>query len=198
MNQEPCQRCQYSAEEKLVHRTELLFHATKHFKVKKWVRSKKRREDMTYQALLQYAKEHEMTVKDFNCHKSNGGITQLTTVDVIKTFKHAVRKVSNPAAHIERVVRVPETAKHAVSATLLINLKTVQHLAKNAINVVLRIISVHAVDLHGAKDKAQTSTEVEHQHMVGALRDITDPAEAGTPDPDHVQGVVHKLETPIA
>ena len=75
------------ADEKLVHRTELLFHATKHFKVKKWVRSKKRREDVTYQALIQYAKEHEMTVKDFNHHKSNGGIAQPTTVDVIKTFK---------------------------------------------------------------------------------------------------------------
>ena len=90
-------------------------------------------------------------------------------------------------AHIEGAVRVPETAKHAVSATLLINLKTVQHLAKNAINVVLRMISVHAVDLQGAMDKAQTGAEVEHQHMVGALRDITDLAEAGTPDPDHIQ-----------
>ena len=36
------ERCQYSNEEKLVCRMELLFHATKHFEVKKWVRSKKR------------------------------------------------------------------------------------------------------------------------------------------------------------
>ena len=36
--------CQYKTEaEKIVHRTELLFHATKHFEVKKWVRSKKER-----------------------------------------------------------------------------------------------------------------------------------------------------------
>ena len=35
-------------------------------------------------------------------------------------------------------------------------------------------------------DKTQTDAEVEHQHMVGALRDVTDPAEAGTPDQDHV------------
>ena len=35
-------KCQYTEAEKLVHRTELLFHATKHFKVKKWVQSKKR------------------------------------------------------------------------------------------------------------------------------------------------------------
>ena len=35
-------RCQYSTEdEKLVCRTELLFHVTKHFEVKKWVRMKR-------------------------------------------------------------------------------------------------------------------------------------------------------------
>ena len=70
-------KCQYTEAEKLVCRTELLFHVTRHIEVKKWVQSKKRREDVTYTALLQYAKEHEMTVKDFNHHKSNGGITQL-------------------------------------------------------------------------------------------------------------------------
>ena len=31
------EKCQYMEAEKLVHRTKLLFHATKHFKVKKWV-----------------------------------------------------------------------------------------------------------------------------------------------------------------
>ena len=35
------EKYQYTEAEKLVHRTELLFHATKHFEVKKWVRSKK-------------------------------------------------------------------------------------------------------------------------------------------------------------
>ena len=64
-------RCQYSSEaEKLVCRIELPFHVTKHFEVKKWIRLKKRREDVTYEALFQHAKEHEMTVKDFNRHNS--------------------------------------------------------------------------------------------------------------------------------
>ena len=36
------EKCQYTEAEKLVRRTELLFHATKHYEVKKWVRSKKR------------------------------------------------------------------------------------------------------------------------------------------------------------
>ena len=85
--------CQYSTEaEKLVCRTELLFHATKHFEVKKWVRLKKRREDVTYKALFQHTKEHEMTVKDFNRHKSNGGTTIALTVDEIRTFKYRERQ----------------------------------------------------------------------------------------------------------
>ena len=64
------ERCQYDTEnEKTVCQTELLFHATKHFEVKKWVRSKKNQEEVTYKALLQYAKEHKMMVKDFNWHK---------------------------------------------------------------------------------------------------------------------------------
>ena len=81
------ERCQYKTKaEKMVHRTELLFHATKHFEVKKWVRLKKKREDIMYQTLLQHAKEHEMTVKDFNQHKFNGGVATAATIDKIKTF----------------------------------------------------------------------------------------------------------------
>ena len=71
-------------------------------------------------------------------------------------------------------------------------------MAESAINVVLRIILAHVVDLHGVTNKAQTDAEVEHQHAVGVLRDITNLAEAGAPDPDHIQGAVHKLETSIA
>ena len=33
-----------------------------------------------------------MTVKDFKCHKSNGGVAQLTTIDAIKTFKQNGKK----------------------------------------------------------------------------------------------------------
>ena len=81
------EKCEYTEAEKLVRRTKLLFHVTKHFEVKKWVQLKKRREEVMYPALLQYTKKHEMTVKDFNRHKSNGRIAQLTTVNMIETFK---------------------------------------------------------------------------------------------------------------
>ena len=109
-----------------------------------------------------------------------------------------VRKVPRPVVHTERAVRVPETAKYAASATLCINLKTVQLLAKSATNAVLRTISARVADHHGAMDKTLTDTKVEHQHVVGALRDTTDPAEAGTPGQGQDQGVIHRLETPTA
>ena len=81
------ERYQYSTKnEKTVHQTEL-FHATKHFEVKKWVRSKKKWEEVTYTALLQYAKELEMMVKDFNWHKFNGGVATAATIDEITTIK---------------------------------------------------------------------------------------------------------------
>ena len=83
----PVEKCSYkNAEEK---KTLLLFHATKHFEVKKWVRSQTaKNEPVTFNKLLQYAKEHKATVRDFNYHKSNGGVATATTIDEIRTFKH--------------------------------------------------------------------------------------------------------------
>ena len=89
-------RYQNSSEaEESVCRTELLFHATKHSEVKKWARLKKKRKDVTYKALLQHAKEHEMTVKDFNRHKSSGGTVIATTVNEIRTFKYKKGNTGN-------------------------------------------------------------------------------------------------------
>ena len=61
----------------------------KHFKVKKWVRSQTaQKETVTFNKLLQHAKQHEATIKDFYQHKSNGGVAMATTIDEIRTFKH--------------------------------------------------------------------------------------------------------------
>ena len=55
-----------STEEKTRHRLELLFHVMKHFEVKKWVRSQTAlKETVTFDKLLQHAKQHEATIKDF-------------------------------------------------------------------------------------------------------------------------------------
>ena len=60
-------RCSYtSADEKMKCQMELLFHVTKHFEVKKWIRTQTAlNETVTFNKLLQHAKQHEATVKDF-------------------------------------------------------------------------------------------------------------------------------------
>ena len=44
---------------------ELLFHATKHFEVKKWVRSQTALNETVTFDKLQHAKQHKATIKDF-------------------------------------------------------------------------------------------------------------------------------------
>ena len=59
----------------------------KHFKVKKWVRSQTAlKETVTFDKLLQHAKQHEATIKDFHRHKSNRGVATSTTINEIRTF----------------------------------------------------------------------------------------------------------------
>ena len=61
------ERCSYtSAEEKTQCQMELLFHAMKHFEVKKWVRLQTAlNKTVTFNKLLQHAKQHKATIKDF-------------------------------------------------------------------------------------------------------------------------------------
>ena len=142
------EKCQYTEAEKLVSRTELLFHATRHFKVKKWVQSKKRQEDVTYTTLLQYAKEYEMTVKDFNSHKSNRGIAS-QRLSMRSKVSNMVRRAVEMAAQMEQAVRTEVALiniapiKHVVNVTQHTHTRNAQHLAKSAINVVTKLISVH-------------------------------------------------------
>ena len=44
-------------------------------------------------------RNNEMTVKDFNYHKSNGGIAQPMTTDTIKTFKHSKKGSRNSSSY---------------------------------------------------------------------------------------------------
>ena len=83
------ERCGYtSPEEKMQCQLELLFHTTKDFEVKKWVRSQTApNKTVTFDKLLQHAKQHKATVKDFQQYKSNGGVAMSTTINKIRTFK---------------------------------------------------------------------------------------------------------------
>ena len=156
------EKCQYTEAEKLVCRTELLFHATKHFEVKKWVRSKKRWEDMTYQALLQYAKEHEMTVKDFNHHKSNGGIAQPMTINAIESFKCGKKGSRNGSSNGASSLHRGSTDKPCSKCnTTHMHTRNAQHLAKSAISVVTKIILVHVAGQMWAK--AKDAGVIEHK-----------------------------------
>ena len=60
------ERCGYTSEnEKKQCQLEVLFHTTKHFEVKKWVRSQTAlNETVTFDKLLQHAKQHEAAIKD--------------------------------------------------------------------------------------------------------------------------------------
>ena len=71
---------------------------------KKWVRLKKKREYVTYELLFQHAKEHEMMVKDFNRHKSNGGTVIATTVDEIKPLSTRKVMVTEQKAQVRHAI----------------------------------------------------------------------------------------------
>ena len=90
-------------------------------------------------------------MKDFNCHKSNGGTAQLMTIDAIESFKcgkkgsrnHRSNEVSS--SHRGSTDKC-STNKRCSKCSTIHAYRIAQLLAKNAINVVTKIISVHVVD----------------------------------------------------
>ena len=102
--------------------------------VKKWVRSQTAlKETVTFDKLLQHAKQHEVT-KDFHRHKSNGGVATSTTINKIRTF---TRKGQGSRARA-RTRRV----RYVVSVEHLTHQESALHGAKSVINVEIRIILV--------------------------------------------------------
>ena len=61
--------------------------------------------------------------------------------------------------------------------------RNAQCLAKSAVSVVTKIISVHVAGQMWAK--AKDARVIEHNLMAGVQRGITDPVEADAPDPGH-------------
>ena len=59
-------------------------------------------------------------------------------------------------------------------------------MAKSAIGVVTRIISVHVAGRMWAK--AKNAGVIEHNLAAGVQRDVTNPVEADTPDPGQGHG----------
>ena len=98
-----------------------------------------------YAALLQYTKEHEMMVKDFNCHKSGRGIAQLTTINAIESFKYGKKGSRNGSSYRGSSLHRHRGSTHKMCSKCSMThaYKECQHLAKSAINVVTKIILVH-------------------------------------------------------
>ena len=170
---------------------------TKHFEVKKWVRLKKRWEDVTYSALLQYAKEYEMTVKDFNHHKSNGGIAQPMTIDVIKTFKCGKKGNRNSSSN-RMSSSSNKDSKTCSKCNMRHSCKGCPEFGKKCHKYGFKIILVLAAGQLRMWVLAKDAREVEHQLVAGLQRDVTDPVEADAPDQGHNQEVDHQHETPTA
>ena len=183
------EKCQYTEAEKLVHRTELLFHATKHFEVKKWVRSQKWREDVTYTALLQYAKQHEMMVKDFNRHKSNGGMAQLMMIDAIESFKCG-KKVSRngcsneaSSSHLEVALTNIAPIKRVVNAVPIHAYRDCPAFGKKCHKCGNKNHFSSCCRSSVSQDKGRRRDR--NKLTAGVQRDVTDPAEANARGPDH-------------
>ena len=61
-------RCQFSQEEQESHKIDLLYHATAHFEVRKFVHNAKQ-EELKYDCMIKVAKAHERTCQEYQIHK---------------------------------------------------------------------------------------------------------------------------------
>ena len=94
-----------------------------------------------------------------------------------------VRRAVETAAQAKRAVHTEVAPiKSVVNAVQYMRTGIAQLLAKNAINVVTKIISVHVVDRMRARTKDAGKID---QLAAGVQRDVTDPVEADARGPDH-------------
>ena len=65
---ELARRCQFNQTEQESHKIDLLYHATAHFEVRKFVYNAKP-EELTYDKLMELAKAHERACQEYQIHK---------------------------------------------------------------------------------------------------------------------------------
>ena len=61
-------RCQFPPEDHESHKIDLLYHATAHFEVRKFVHNAKK-EELKYDCMIEVAKAHERTCQEYQIHK---------------------------------------------------------------------------------------------------------------------------------
>jgi len=91
-------KCKFPPEEVESRKIDLLYHATAHFELRKYVQTAKPRE-LTYEKMIETAKTHERTCQDFKSYKASHGQqpnsynNPLINVNAVKRF--APRRNSN-------------------------------------------------------------------------------------------------------
>ena len=147
----------------------------KHFEVKKWVRSQTAlKETVTFNKLLQHAKQHEVTIKDFHRHKSNGGVTTSTTINEIRTF---TRKGQGSRARARTRSKGKVCGKCGTSHPP----KECPAWGKNVINVEIRTTSVPNVDPNSQEEG--TDDPIAHPEDVRAKTNASSPGQEVTRQP---------------
>ena len=89
-------KCNFPQDQIESRKLELLYHASRHFEVKKYCKEKDRK-DITYNIILEQAKLHERVIDEYRAHKENAG-------DPVYTERSAT-KVKEEQAEINAVRR---------------------------------------------------------------------------------------------
>ena len=80
-------RCQFPQEEQESHKIDLLYHATAHFKVRKFVHNAKQ-EELKYDHMIEVAKAHERTCQEYQIHKQAHSMANVDTLTTMRNAKH--------------------------------------------------------------------------------------------------------------
>ena len=117
-------RCQFPPEDQESRQIDLLYHATAHFEVRKFVHNAKQ-EELKYDHMIEVAKAHERTCQEYQIHKqahsmanpSNSYANPLIQTNALsKSFQKGppTKPVASADAHTAMVIAQP-TEPHAVS-----------------------------------------------------------------------------------
>ena len=117
-------RCQFPPEDQESRKIDLLYHATAHFEVRKFVHNAKQ-DELKYDRMIEVAKAHERTCQEYQIHKqahstanpSNSYANPLIQTNALsKSFQKGPpgKPVASVDAHTATVIAQP-TEPHAVS-----------------------------------------------------------------------------------
>ena len=75
-------RCQFTQAEQEPRKIDLLYHATAHFEVRKFIHNAKP-EELTYDKMIELAKAHERVCQEYQIHKQAHSMTPPLTISIL-------------------------------------------------------------------------------------------------------------------